>query len=61
MFFHRPIMLHLQFYQMKLCKTWKKLLNGCAREQHIYLLKAMIQKTLKTIDQSLVFQKPTNS
>ena len=45
---------------MKLCKTREKLLNGCAREQHIYLLKAMTQKTLKTIDQSIVSQQPTN-
>ena len=52
--------LNLQVYRMKLCKTWKKVLNGCARKQHIYLLKAMTQKTLKTIDQSLVFQQPTN-
>ena len=30
----------------------KKLLNGCAREQHLFA-KKMIQKTLKTIDRSL--------
>ena len=30
------------------------------REQNIYLIKAMTQKTLKTIDQSLGFQQPTN-
>ena len=45
---------------MKLCKTWKKLLNGSARVKHIYLLKAMTQQTLETIDQLLVFQQPTN-
>ena len=45
---------------MKLCETRNKLLNGCAREQYIYLLKAVTRKTLKTIDQSLVFQQPTN-
>ena len=37
----------------------KKLLNGCAREQHTYLLKAMTRKALKTIDQSFAFQQPT--
>ena len=36
----------------------KRLLNGCAREQHNYMLKAMAQKTPKTIEQSLVFQQP---
>ena len=41
--FHRP-MLSLQIYRMKLCKTRNKLLNGCAREQHTYLLKAMTHK-----------------
>ena len=35
----------------------EKLLNGCAREQHNYLLKAMTQKTLKTIDKSLHYNR----
>ena len=32
---------------MKLWEIRKKLLNGCAREQHIYVLKAMTQKNPK--------------
>ena len=59
MYFHRP-MLRLPVYQQKLCKTRKKLLNGCESEQHAYFLKAMTQQTLKSIHQSLVFQESTN-
>ena len=40
MSFHRP-MLRLQVYWLKLCKTRRKFLNECAREQQSYLLKAM--------------------
>ena len=33
-------------------RNQEKLLNGCAREQHTYLLKTMTQKTLITIDRT---------
>ena len=53
---------HVTFTKLlnEIMQNPEKLLNGCTREQHIYLLKAMTQKALKTVDQSLVFQQPTN-
>ena len=53
---------HVTFTKLlnEIMQNPENLLNGCTREQHIYLLKAMTQKALKTIAQSLVFQQPTN-
>ena len=53
---------HVTFTKLlnEIMQNPENLLNGCTREQHIYWLKEMTQKALKTIDQSLVFQQPTN-